>query len=494
MPGPVLPKLTITYLSVSLVYLAVFFAYYPTTQVLLERWLKLDEALSHGLLVVAMSIHLVTKSLARQNIGSSEKPSRMLPTLSLFIGSGSWLVLNAAGINILEQLLMPLIVLSALATLTGLKLGLKLILPVSFLFFAIPIWDYFNHILVELSSIAVTQAIELVGIAALIESNTITLPYGTLIIADGCSGLRYFTIALALASYVILDSKRNIKLSFQIVFAATALSLFSNWLRIFLITLIAYETDMESSLVEDHETFGWIIFCIVLAPIFFIARLFKLPDPIKEPSKQNWNTRVCVLTIVGLVAGPVIASSLAGSLVKPNINKVETKSFIHIGRPKGFPLLPQSKLLLQKRASSYLHEIHLYRIGNWRESNEDSLVPYWPSPFSHEIWNAINLNPIQSSQLVFKFVQLTHKLRNITVCLSYQYEVGGYSAISYRKAKLLQVPANLIGQNYYEARLAVAKPKTISCEQLRSEFEVALLEMAPSIFVEKQPPNSLEGN
>lgn len=478
----------------SFVYLAAFLAYYPTTQVLLERWLKLDEALSHGLLVVAMSIHLVTKSLARQNIGSSEKPSRMLPALSLFIGSGLWLALNAAGINILEQLLMPLIVLSALATLTGLKLGLKLILPVSFLFFAIPIWDYFNHILVELSSIVVTQAIELVGIAALIESNTITLPYGTLIIADGCSGLRYFTIALALASYVILDSKRNIKLSFQILLAAVALSLFSNWLRIFLITLIAYETDMQSSLVEDHETFGWIIFCIVLAPLFFIARLFKLQDPIKETSKQNWSPQVCLLTIAGLVTGPVIANSLTSNLAEPDINKNELTSFKHIETTLGFPSLPKSKLLIQKRASSYLHEIQLYKIGNWRESSADSLVPYWPSPFNHQTWKAHYLDHIESSGLEFQFAQLVHKLRNITVCISYQHEVGHYSTYSYKTAKLLQIPANLSGQNFYEARLAIAKPNTLTCEQLRPEFEAALAEVAPSIFTKKQTSISLEAH
>lgn len=487
-----MPKLISTYLAVSLVYLAVFFAYYPTTQVLLERWLKLDEALSHGLLVVAMSIHLVTKALASHRVDAAQKPSRTLPIVALFISSGTWLVLNAASINILEQLLMPFIVLSALATLFGLKAGLKLILPVAFLFFAIPVWDYFNHALVQLSSVTVTWAIERIGIAALIESNTITLPYGSLIIADGCSGLRYFTIALALATYVILDSKRNLKLSFQILFAAIALSLFSNWLRIFLITLIAYETDMQSSLVEDHETFGWIIFCIVLAPLFFIARLFQLQNPITEAPKHHWSLRGCALTLLGLAAGPVLAFSLAGELVEPSLNLKEWNTFANPEEQSSFLLLPQSKLLLQKRASNYLHTIQLYKIGHWRESSADNLVPYWPSPFSHETWKAKHLKPIKTAGQPFQFLQLTHKLRNITACLSYQHEVGNYSTNSYKKAKLLQVPANLGGQNYYEARVAIATPNGTTCEQLRPDFEAAVVEMGPSIFIKKQPATSPE--
>ncbi|KZY64391.1 archaeosortase/exosortase family protein [Oleiphilus sp. HI0066] len=461
MAGWILPTLTHTYLQLSSLFLAVFFVFYPTTEVLLDRWLKFDESLSHGLLVIAMSIHLSARTLHRietQNIKNGSL-SNYLTYIGLALSSLAWLVISSANINILEQVLIPIILWFATASYLGLHIGLKLLPSIAFVYFAIPIWDYLNQALVDLSSLTVTWLVDLIDITALIEANTITLPYGALVIADGCSGLRYFTIACALAVYVILDSKPNRALSTKLLATAIALSLFSNWLRIFLLILIAYETNMESSLVADHETFGWIIFCIVLAPLFFIARRFELFPEQKEPSKQALSIKKIALTFALLMLTPVLSFALNSAIKVPNIISSSQLSYTPAKPDTNIPKLPNAKILLQKKANNYVQNIQLYRVLNWKEESTENLVPYWPSPFSHTDWLVESRNIITADTQQFQYVGLKHKLRGYRVCLAYRYQVGQQEALSYKKAKLLQIPAILTGTNYFEAQLAITNAK-----------------------------------
>jgi exosortase len=485
MAGWILPTLTTTYIQITAIYLAVFFAYYPTTQVLFERWLKFDEALSHGLLVVAMSIYLAVKALSY----TSAKPEPQKPSYSFFAGllvsSFVWLIISAANINIIEQMLMPLILWFALGAAFGSHTAKYLALPAAYLYFAIPLWDYFNNALVDLSSVTVTWAVEKAGITALINGNTITLPYGSLVIADGCSGLRYFTIALALACFVILDSKRNLKLSLQLLTTAIVLSLLSNWIRIFLITLIAYETNMETGLVEDHETFGWFVFGIVLAPIFFLAKRFDLEDKLAKENISRTKTSNWVMMLIVLAAAPLIGFGLSGSIKEPSLDKLVLAHYQDLTTKPALPNLPNAHRVLHRQTGGYQQTVDLYRVLHWRKSSEDNLVPYWPNTFSHTSWESQRLAHINIDAKEFEFMQLRNKLNGKQTCIAYHYDVGNQRTTAYKEAKLLQIPAILLGQNTFEGQVAVAGLGGGSCEALRTKMTDALTEMSTPIFTEK---------
>jgi exosortase/archaeosortase family protein len=42
------------------------------------------------------------------------------------------------------------------------------------------------------------------------------------------------------------------------------LALLGNWLRIISIVIVGHVTEMQSPLVSDHGTFGWLIFAALL--------------------------------------------------------------------------------------------------------------------------------------------------------------------------------------------------------------------------------------
>lgn len=60
--------------------------------------------------------------------------------------------------------------------------------------------------------------------------------------------------------------------------AAVLLALVANWIRVFIIIYMGYETNMTSSLIEDHDMFGWWVFAASLVPLFFFARRLEKHD------------------------------------------------------------------------------------------------------------------------------------------------------------------------------------------------------------------------
>ena len=94
------------------------------------------------------------------------------------------------------------------------------------------------------------------------------MPFGTLVIADSCSGLRYLIVGLAIAVYALKDSQLPFLTKVKMFALAAVLSVVANWLRVFALVLIAYYSDMKSSLVVDHDGFGIVVFFVLFLPFF----------------------------------------------------------------------------------------------------------------------------------------------------------------------------------------------------------------------------------
>src|SRR5690606_12260180 len=94
---------------IPLVVVAVFVAFFfPTFEVLYARWIKWDEGLSHGLLIIGVFLALLTKTLP----WSVKEQPRILSfaiVTTIAMGSLIWFLFHTLNIYILEQLmLLPL--------------------------------------------------------------------------------------------------------------------------------------------------------------------------------------------------------------------------------------------------------------------------------------------------------------------------------------------------------------------------------------------------
>lgn len=155
--------------------------------------------------------------------------------------------------------------------------------PILLLIFAVPIWDDFSPLLQHITVFFNTILLQAFDIPATIHEFYIILDVGTFLVEDGCSGVRYLMVALFLAAFygqLYYRSKTRIIL---LIVIAGLLSMVANWIRVFGIIAAGHYTNMETSLVEDHELFGWVIFVIVtLVPLFFISNWLEQPSSSAE--------------------------------------------------------------------------------------------------------------------------------------------------------------------------------------------------------------------
>src|SRR5690606_34589281 len=150
------------------------------------------------------------------------------------------------------------------------------------------------------------EMVRAIKMPAIIDGNSIYIPFGHILIADGCSGLRYFVIALAIGYIISYLNRYNEKRLLVVLAAAAAIGLLANWIRIFILILVGYQSEMQSSLMGDHEMFGWILFGLLCLPAIYFAPVVKStaePIAVASSAKVKW-----AIPLVALALGPLSLS------------------------------------------------------------------------------------------------------------------------------------------------------------------------------------------
>jgi len=447
---------------------------------LFGQWIQFDESLSHGLMIIAIFFYLLLQ------IFKTNPPIvkvSLTSTLLLAILSFCWYLAASININLLEQLLLPPIIFSVIMSLYGWRVALKAAPVIAFLIFSIPIWDHLTPLLVQLSSSTVMWAIEAVKIPALISGNSVTLTSGTIVIADGCSGLRYFVVALSLASYIVLVSKTTLKQKILLILATVALSLFVNWLRIFIIILVAEATDMQSSLVADHETFGWVLFGLVCIPLIYYTNRLPVSDPTGFNTHNNThrgNTTVATALVLAacllaIAVGPILYYSSSNALTAPVVGDWRAMGFQQATVSNTQTIqLPNSKLVIRKDLTVDNRAVTGVLVLNWQATSQENLAPYWPRPYQLQGWNLLESNTIEIDGAHAVVLQLQRKHLSSKACLAIQYSVGGFTSTNYSITKLLQLMTKLTGNNQFSATAVILDDQTQTCENVEGTIIKAL--------------------
>lgn len=264
-------------------FLALFvYAYYPTILDLWVRWNKFDESYSHGMLVLAISAFYLFVQL-RAIPSLAVNPCWFGP--ALLLGSSIlWVLAFYAHIEAIQHILLPWVIWLFCYSLLGWHTAKKLLFPVGFLYFAIPIWDVLTEPLQYITTDVNGFLLALVGVEAHIEDVFVTISVGKFEIAGGCSGLRYLIISITLTSLYSYLNYSRAKSAATLIIVGILLALFANWIRVFIIILAGHFTNMESSLINEHDHFGWLVFAITLIPLFFLAH--KLESNVEHTSQQ----------------------------------------------------------------------------------------------------------------------------------------------------------------------------------------------------------------
>jgi exosortase len=465
-------------IALLIVFVALF---YSTFAGLFARWIKWDESLSHGLLVNSVFVYLLYKSLPWQANKNSTITSLLL-LCGLTLCSLAWFMVRAANIYVLEQLLLIILLCGLYANCYGLKTAfsyrLLLLLPI----FTIPVWDQLTTPLVNLSGLIVGKMVQLVALPAVIEGNSIFIPFGQIVIADGCSGLRYFEIALALAYIIgLLNNYNERKLIPALLFAA-ALGLLANWIRIFILVLIGYETKMESTLMANHEYFGWFVFGVMCLPAIYWAPVTHAEitaPPIQQLSQQPKPLGI-IIPLCLLAVGPAL-NFFISSTPKPSEFKKVLSHKVELISERKMPMgitSPDHGFketgLLEINNLQIFAQVHQYQ----RTTSADKLVPYIAKLYNSEEWMIIDSQNIQFAQHKAKLTTFRRKASDYKIVQLQWLQVGSYTATSITSAKLLQIPALLSDANNFKIVTLQSPCNNANC----ADASAALINNATDVF------------
>lgn len=285
---------------------------WPTLEAIGSRWLKFDESYSHGFLILAVSVTLVARSWWLRRPQPGFYPLWLIP---LFAALAAFAFGELIRLQALRELVAVPLLLGWMAVFLGWRQVKHFIVPVGVLFFAVPVWDYLSWTL-QLITVAVNQfLLGFMDIEFEVEGVFVYLiGVGAFEVAHGCSGLRYLLVGQSLAA--IYGELNFGKVRTRVFFfaAAVAMALLANWVRVFIIIYMGYETNMQSSLIEDHDSFGWWVFAATLVPLYFLGARMERGEPAspavervdqERPTTTTSQRRVWVggLVLSGAIAG-----------------------------------------------------------------------------------------------------------------------------------------------------------------------------------------------
>ncbi|MBS3805813.1 MAG: exosortase/archaeosortase family protein [Oleiphilaceae bacterium] len=279
--------------SLALFLLLFLFATWPTLAGLGIRWLKFDESYSHGFLVLVTSVFLCAGVWWR----TKPNPGFYWPWLVPLAASAVlYMVGSILLIEAFQQVaLIPLLV-SGLLVLWGWRQALPFFVPIGLMVLSLPFWDYLAWPL-QLITVAVNQfLLSWFDIDFAVEGIFVYFPgVGAFEIAHGCSGLRYFLVGTVLS---LLYGEMNFdhwRSRILLVAAGVLLALIANWIRVFVIIYVGYESNMTSSLINEHDFFGWWVFAGTLVPLFFFGRWLEKKEQSEGSSKSTTESKINVV-------------------------------------------------------------------------------------------------------------------------------------------------------------------------------------------------------
>ncbi len=457
-PNYAMSRLKFTYIVIC-IFTALFIGvvYFPTAATFDARWNTRQEAYSHGYLIVLISLLFIAskwKDIARAPL----KPA-LWPLLLLLGAAALWFLGEITNVRIAKQLALPAIGLLTLTSLLGYAIGRILCFPFLLLYTVVPFWDVLNPALQALTVSVADFALGLVNVPAYIQDTFITIPAGTFKVSSGCSGLNYLLMSITFALIYSYLYARAITQTALIIAVGVLFGLACNWTRVIALILIGQITDMQSSLIKDHEMLGLIIFAVYLVPLFSLLNLIisriptknlRSPSPDTEKpfaAKAYW-LLAPTLSLLITVTGPAWSKQTNKTSVTGSFSPLFMRySALHLREAYDKDWSP-SFLNADTHASFYFSSseqpIYIHFSIYFNQSQEKELISGSNQLYQQQHWHRKSVKTLSSPAVKLENIQSARNKKNKEII--YWYAIGSRSTTSPWQAKMLQALEFITGR------------------------------------------------
>lgn len=241
-----------------------------------DKFLEEESNYSHGFLIPIISLFLIWKmkdKLKEIPITSSTKGLILLCAgLLIHLVSRCFLIDFVSGCSLI------IVIYGLCLYLLGVRMTKKLIFPISFLIFMVPLPAVFTLALTfhmkMFATYWATGVTNLIGIPAVMEGATIILPNDFLEIGEPCSGIRSLITLLALSSLFAYFLSISYLKKIILFFATIPIALLSNLVRIVFLTIVTYVYGQKAALEEPgHTISGLLVYIVALAGLGAVGKI-----------------------------------------------------------------------------------------------------------------------------------------------------------------------------------------------------------------------------
>jgi exosortase len=234
-----------------------------------DLWLN-NHSYDLGYPTLALSLFFSYQSYAKKPAYQFTPPLALL-AFGLLIAIVLYILADAAIMQAPRLLGFILIGILFIAINTAPQQRFNQLLAFGLLLYTIPVWGIFTSLLQFLTVKATSLGLELTQIPATIHGYYISLPAGMLHVEEGCAGLRYLITTLLICHVFCLMNKPDLKGWIYLFTAGTVLALIANWIRVFILSYVAYITELQHPWIKDHNSLGWAVYSLIYIPLYFLA-------------------------------------------------------------------------------------------------------------------------------------------------------------------------------------------------------------------------------
>ena len=278
---------------------------------------------SHAFLTAPLIFVLILRQ--REQLRADPASPMLVAAIGLCALAAAVAMATLAAVTLAVYVLLPIIAWFAILGVLGRRAAAATAFPLGMLYFCLPIWGPLSLPLRIIAAWASGSVVRTLGIPVFISESVVAVPSGVFNVAEGCSGLNFFVVSIALAALFGHLQAWPWRRRALLLIVAMGLAMVANWLRVILVIVAASLTDGRSPLVHDHYAFGWGLFaaCLVLM-ILFARHLDRRHSEARSgsserpvgPSARTVVRRTTVVTLL-IIAGPAWAALVQHAAVAP---------------------------------------------------------------------------------------------------------------------------------------------------------------------------------
>jgi len=289
---------------------AILLLYRETATVVVGIWWR-SETFAHALLVVPITLWLVWRQ--RERLAALTPRPEPWVLLALLPAATVWLLSDLVVVNAASQFAFVAMLVLAVPAVLGFEVTLVILFPLLFLFFGVPFGEFVVPTMMELTADFTVFALQMSGVPVFREGQQFVIPTGNWSVIDECSGVRYLMASFMVGTLFAYLNYRSYKRRVVFMLFSLLVPVLANWLRAYMIVMMAYLSGNKLAVGIDHVLYGWVFFGVIIFLMYIVGARWAEPDEARPQSSLAGSSRLAANQPVP--AGRFFATVLAGVVV-----------------------------------------------------------------------------------------------------------------------------------------------------------------------------------